>query len=106
MMSDEAGAPGNARVDVRERPNVLSRDLFVGGGRAYCVWPSWFHAEPVARGQRIQVALRFGLTREQPGSGRPRIAMRIVRSRRCGGAVDLVDRVLRPVHHHVEPEAE
>src|SRR5215470_19069244 len=106
MVSDEARAPGNARLRMGERAHVLAWDQLVGRAFAERVRRLWVHDEPVTAGERVQVPLSFGLTREQPGSSRPRVAVRIVRPERRGSAVDLVDGVLRPIHHHVEPKAE
>src|ERR1043166_221018 len=66
MVADEASAPRDARVGLSERANVLARDQLVGGGLAEHVRRLGVCNEPVAPGERVQVTLGFGLTREQP----------------------------------------
>ena len=102
----EAGALRDGGLRPRERQHVLARHQLVGDRLAETVPHRGVHDLPEAPGERVEDPLGLALRGQQRRLGVEGVVVRVLGPGRVGDGVDLVDRVVEPVHHHVEPGVE
>src|SRR5215831_20377005 len=106
MPGRETRAPDGVRLRLVEGEHVVAGLELVSDRLVDGVQPRGIGYLPVPANQRVDETLRLRLSPQQRRLHDPRIAVRVVRARRHGFRIALIDRVASSVHHHVQAHAE
>src|SRR5207249_10130039 len=74
---DEAGAAGDRRVGMSERPDILAGHQLVADRLTEWVRDGRIRDEPVTAGERVDEALSLGPAREPRAPRHPGVALRV-----------------------------